>query len=917
MELSQALGLCPFADRCPLAGRAKNVNVPSEGSDSPEVIFLGMNPGREENEANRPFVGKAGQILRAVLDEVEFPEDKGRISNVVRCVSFANDSLSSVVDPPQEAIDLCRHHFENEIEKYSGSIKYLMPLGSLALRVIAPEVKDPISKAVGNVYSTTVRGKEYKVVPNFHPSYFNYSTQRTSDFQRFKDIFNIVKVWIQSRESPLKVKVLSPKEFFEYSQFLLQMHEEGKIDEIFIDVETSNPWSGNVRKLDIWDYKLISFSLADKLNRVGYFVGLEHPELHLSEEERNRILKVLKKLVTVIPVGGHNVKFDMGWLMVHAGVEDFVIGDDSIIMGYLIYGKDFGISLRLKNLLRMVLKINDVWEEEIENLIFGYKRVKDRNLLNVPLQKLLEYGAKDAIASLLLTEALQPKIEERGLQDVYHLMKRALRVFTKMEIMGVTIDKGFYDEIVPEYYKYRDIYIAKAVRLPTVQKFIANELKSEHEFNISSSDQMVKLFFHPFYYNLPFDQRFKTRPSNKNPEGGLSFDKRVRKHLLQSVDGEARAAVEYIGTAKDVSSYITKYYEPFLKSSRLEEGNLSYKADFNFTSVATGRIGSGFHTLPKKGEVKRMVVSRWKREGGVILSGDLSQIEVRVFAALAGEEKMKEVYRQGFDIHRFIASVIFKTDPEKINKYQRHYAKSVVFGTLYQQTDFSLAENLKIPVEEAKKLQDWFYEGFPKLREYVEKLKKEVKTFGYVRSPFGRYRFFPDFNSEDRAVIGEVERGAVNHPTQAGASDIALDSLTCLAEEMESLGMKSRVIGSVHDSIVVDAYPSEIKNVMKLLKKNLVERSNNVYDWLDGMPIAADFSCGESWVGSFDYSTEDYTSFQIKGREKDIERTLKLLYINYKVSLHSVQLSEEEDIVEGFSGVYDAGKLIKAKLEIE
>ena len=213
----------------------------------------------------------------------------------------------------------------------------------------------------------------------------------------------------------------------------------------------------------------------------------------------------------------------------------------------------------------------------------------------------------------------------------------------------------------------------------------------------------------------------------------------------------------------------------------------------------------------------------------------------------------------------------------------------------------------------------WFYEGFPKLAEYVENTKKAVLRDGYVVSKFGRIRYFPEFRSSKKAVIQEVYRQAINHPVQSSASDICLESLVCLSEDFEKNGMKSVVVGGVHDSIEIDVHPSEIRNAMKMAKYNLVERSNSAYPWMNGIPIEADFAIGRSWLGGVEYKPldDDYTSFSIKGRERDIEDLLALLSMNYRADVSDVLKSTEaEKEEELFRGVYDAGPVLTGRLQI-
>jgi len=251
------------------------------------------------------------------------------------------------------------------------------------------------------------------------------------------------------------------------------------------------------------------------------------------------------------------------------------------------------------------------------------------------------------------------------------------------------------------------------------------------------------------------------------------------------------------------------------------------------------------HPIPLELNIKRQYISRFK--GGHIIEADQSQAEIRIAAHLSQDRAMLAALTSGEDVHKSMASMFLQKPIDQVTKLERTHCKKLTFLVLYGGGANTLAKTLGISKPLAKDMIRRYFEAFPELYAYIEQVKLEVKKHLYAESLFGYRRLFrkpAGWNTWDGF---RVERQAWNHMVQNGAACCTFQSMIDLDNSLTDLGMKSVIALQVHDSIVVDTYPGEEKEVVRLITQAI--ESPNLGRWgvRLSVPLIADVAIGKSW----------------------------------------------------------------------
>lgn len=337
----------------------------------------------------------------------------------------------------------------------------------------------------------------------------------------------------------------------------------------------------------------------------------------------------------------------------------------------------------------------------------------------------------------------------------------------------------------------------------------------------------------------------------------------------------------------DTSSRVFPLYRPYCKYPR----PWSLHPSYNMHGTATGRLSSSGpnaqnfpgHSDSEAGNVKAPYISRWAGKGGLLIQPDYSQIEVRVVVAMCQDEDLTKALNSGKDIHRYVASLVHGIPEDKVTDDLRKPVKRVTFGILYGQSVESLAQELKIPTEEAQRIQDLFFSKFPKVKNFVDAKHAEGRTLGYVTTPLGRRRYLGSLESvlnnystyqskciqggilphsidvwwkeaqwsggysgEERAHISGALREAVNTPIQSVASDLCWQAYGRTWKQLREVGIECCPHSIIHDSQCFDLSPGVLMDVVELQYNQMVWETQRLYPWMIVKP-EADFAVGASW----------------------------------------------------------------------
>jgi DNA polymerase-1 len=267
-------------------------------------------------------------------------------------------------------------------------------------------------------------------------------------------------------------------------------------------------------------------------------------------------------------------------------------------------------------------------------------------------------------------------------------------------------------------------------------------------------------------------------------------------------------------------------------------------------AVVTGRLASSepnLQNIPvRNAEGRRIREAFIAAPGKRIVSADYSQIELRIVAAISGDENMCEAFKTGKDIHTATAAKVFNVEESEVTKEMRYKAKSVNFGIIYGQGAFGLSENLGISRTEAKEIIDNYKTQFPNIQKYMDDTIAFAKTNGYVQTLMGRKRWLKDITSSNFTVRGFAERNAINSPIQGTAADMIKLAMINIHEAFKKKNFKSKMLLQVHDELVFDVLKSEIE----LVKPVILECMQNALQLPNNVPTDAEIGSGDNWLAA-------------------------------------------------------------------
>ena len=390
------------------------------------------------------------------------------------------------------------------------------------------------------------------------------------------------------------------------------------------------------------------------------------------------------------------------------------------------------------------------------------------------------------------------------------------KVLANMEIEGIRVDKKVLEEMGIEI----------KIKLEILTRDIYNY--AGEEFNINSPKQLGEILF----------DKLKLPGAKKN-KNGYATDIDVLKKLTEYPI--INKILEYRALAKLYSTYIDG-----IISTIREDGKIH--TIYTQTLTRTGRLSSiepNLQNIPMRSEYGRLIRKAFIPENNsVILSSDYSQIELRVFAHLSGVNDLINAFKEGVDIHTKTAMDIFKVPMEGVTKNMRRQAKAVNFGILYGISSYGLAEDIGIPVKEAKEFINKYFETYPGVKDYMDKEIDEAKRNGYVKTIMNRKRVIEELKSSNYMVRSMGERMALNTPVQGSASDILKKAMVEISDIFEKENIKSKMLLQVHDELIFNVYNDEIDKVKDIVYNTMTK----VFELK--VPLDVDIELGNNWYES-------------------------------------------------------------------
>lgn len=424
--------------------------------------------------------------------------------------------------------------------------------------------------------------------------------------------------------------------------------------------------------------------------------------------------------------------------------------------------------------------------------------------------------SKRAYIIKFLWKNIEKKIKELGQEKLYFDVELPLvRVLADMQIRGFCVDKQ-------ELKRFGDMLDIDIKRLTSE----IYELSGE-EFNINSPKQLGVILFEKL--ELPVIKKTKS---------GYSTNVDVLEKLYDKHPVIAKI-MEYRKLTKLKNTYCDGMVGLIDDEGRIH-------SVFNQTVTVTGRISStepNLQNIPTRTELGRELRKMFiaPDDEHILVDADYSQIELRVLAHIADDTVMKNAFLNEEDIHAVTASQVFDVPLEEVSREQRSSAKAVNFGIVYGIGEFSLAQDLKIPVRQAREYIKNYLGKYTGVSKYMERIKDEAKQKGYVKTLLNRIRFIPEIKSSNFVARSFGERVALNTPIQGTAADIIKLAMVKVYHRLKAEGLKSCLILQVHDELIVEALKSELEQVQKILKE---EMENAM---VLSVPLTVDMSSGKRW----------------------------------------------------------------------
>ncbi len=599
---------------------------------------------------------------------------------------------------------------------------------------------------------------------------------------------------------------------------------------VAFDTETSS--------VDAWHAKLVGMSFATAPGKAWYvavpphvaggdasraapaddlFAAAAENAYALSFEEARRFVGIFAGVFadpekTLI---AHNAKFDVT-VLGRYGIKFGSTLHDTMLAHYVL---DAAERHHKEHLARELLDFDPI---AIETLIGEKERGRaQRSMAELPPERICDYAAQDADLALQWDGILRERVAEAGAMRALEESEEPLvGVLVAMEREGVAID-------------------VKALRAYGVQLdreigLLVNSIRRYGSvgLNVDSPKQLGRLLFETL--------KLDSSGVKKTASGQYATDEKTLQKLVD-FHPVVWDILEYRACSKLKSTYVDKL--PLCIDS--VDGRVHTTFSQSFTE--TGRLSSSdpnLQNIPVRSErgknIRAAIVAR--SADRVLLAADYSQIELRILAAMSGDENMLSAFVGGGDIHRDTAARVFGIKPEDVTPEQRSRCKMVNFGIVYGISAFGLAQRLKISRREAAELIDQYFALFPKIRAFMDKAVADARALGYAVTALGRRRTLRDINSRNATARAAAERDAMNTPIQGTAADLIKLAMVRVFRALREEKLGAKLILQVHDELVFDVPRNEVEAVTKLAKREM----SSALDL--GVPLEVSVGVGDNWL---------------------------------------------------------------------
>jgi DNA polymerase-1 len=426
--------------------------------------------------------------------------------------------------------------------------------------------------------------------------------------------------------------------------------------------------------------------------------------------------------------------------------------------------------------------------------------------LNDPDSKGIVKSRDESVESFIMKvmERCTLEIEElynKNLDRVYEEIEmKIIYILADMELIGVKIDVVKLKEA--------------AEHLENIRKELEEHILDifGYSFNLNSPKQLSEALF----------KKLNIKPVKKTKTGlSTSVDSLKEIAIAHS---EYKELIDKILYYREVNKLLTTYTTKLIE---YVDSNSRIHTEYKQTGTATGRLSSNnpnMQNIPQKGELAREIRSAFiSDENCYFVSFDYSQIELRILAHLSQDRNLIEAFNKDLDIHDITARTIFNIQKdENVSPNARRIAKAVNFGIIYGLSPYGLSKEIEVSQQEARLFIEKYFQQYPGVSSYIEKVQEEAKKKGYTETISGRRRYIKDLNSRNYVVRQRAERIAINAPLQGSAADIIKLAMIKSIDYIKNKNFEANLVLQVHDELVfevnktgVDIFAKDIKQIME------------------------------------------------------------------------------------------------------
>lgn len=828
-----------WCKKCKLHQSATHPQIKGRGDYNSKFLILGEAPGKIEDDAGIPLIGKPGEFLQYYLNQ------KGvscYITNAVLCRPKDGDYTRT---PLPTEISCCYPFTIQTIREMLP--KVVLCLGKIAFQQLVRV----------NANLEVIRGKVFYhpelntyIIPTYHPTHILKMHDKMLVDRFSSDLDTAIETLKRPEPRRLSTIPKSLSDPIDIKDYLISAVTKPAIA---VDLETSG--------LDARYDKITDISLCVEPGK-GIHIKWEVIQEFLPELKNILISPSIEKVF-------HNASFDISFLA-SVGIEvttpifDTMLAYHTLTMSYeggesrslyklksmawfltseggyeealLELGGITGVQgilkkkkekpvIRQDSLFGIQTSTGNILDEnnkKLQELATFVKDIKTNKIKKLGLTELQYYAAMDADVTYRIYKQLKIKIDKDFSFVYYEIIIPLMFELMILKMNGIKIDVPYIDNLIEE-----NTVLAEKLRHKVITK-------AGKDFNLNSTDQMREFMYEVL--KLPINEKFVTG-KKKQPSTGEA--------ALEFYSGKApilKSVLEYRNIQKQTSTFLEGY------KKLVDKDTERVYPEYQQTGTATGRLSCStpnVQQIPRDNKIRNMIIPD---VGCKLLVVDLSQIELRVLAFVSQDVAMMEAFKSGHDLHTYTACLMFNIELSKFDKKnpehneRRTMSKVVNFGIVYGQTSRALAESLSISVDKAEAFMNRFFNSYPNVKKWINETRKFAREFGYVETLYGRRRNLPNVYSTDEGLREAALRQAVNTKIQSPAGDIAFMGLIRTGQWLRKERKKSKIIGTVHDSILVEAPEEEVEVVSKKVVECMTQNIPKI-----SIPLVADLDILDRW----------------------------------------------------------------------